>query len=335
MTSIKKNFHTVTLFATCAVLVLSGCGRQEKATESTLNYRLKWLFNISVAGDLYADTHGIFKAHGLVVTVKSGGPERDALKELEMGRAQFGVASADQVIRALDKGAPIVVVAQLFQVNPLQWLYRQNQTAITSPADLRHKTIGITYGGNDETIMRALLKKSGIRQDELELFSVRYDYAPFYQGRVDLWPVYRNAEGVVIAEKLHAQGEEAGFFNPADCAVQFVANSVVTTRRLLTEQPETVRKFVNALMRGWQEALDPANARQTIELVGGYDQETPPVILGEQLDATRKLMRPPEGRPFGWIDVAAWRETERIMLDQHLISAPVSVERSLRQIAGH
>ncbi len=100
------------------IFVFSACSEKEQPLEE-VNYRLKWLFNISVVGDLWADAHGHFERNGLNVTVKPGGPEKDAIKELEIGHAQFGVASADQVIRAVAKGSPIVVLAQLFQINPL------------------------------------------------------------------------------------------------------------------------------------------------------------------------------------------------------------------------
>ena len=126
----------------------------DNARAESLNYRLKWLFNTSVVGDLYALDQGFFDRVGLDVNVKAGGPERDAIRELELGHATFGVASADQVIRAREKGAPVVVIAQLFQVNPLQWIYRAVKPAITKLADLKNRTIGITYGGNDETIMK-------------------------------------------------------------------------------------------------------------------------------------------------------------------------------------
>ena len=112
------------------------------AAADTITYRLKWLFNTSVVGDLYADVHQFFKAEGLTVVVKEGGPERDAIRELEMGRAQFGVASADQVIRALSKGANVVVIAQFFQVNPLQWIYRPDRIKINSLSDLKGQIIG-------------------------------------------------------------------------------------------------------------------------------------------------------------------------------------------------
>jgi len=282
------------------VPLLDGCRHRSEEPAAELNYRLKWLYNINTAGDLYALEHGFFTSRGLKVAVKPGGPERDAIRELELGRAQFGVASADQVIRALAKGSPIVVIAQLFQQNPLQWIYRSAGACYASPRQLRGKTVGITYGGNDETIMHALLAKYQIAPNEVNLFSVRYDYTPFYRGEVDLWPIYRNAEGIVIAEKMAKAGE----------------------------QPVLVRKFRDALLSAWQEALAPANAARTIALVHAYDQGMPAEIIAKQLDATRQLMLPEKGR-FGEIDVAAWRQTEKIMLGQGVIDSPVMVEKAL------
>ncbi len=168
--------------------------------EEKINYRLKWLFNTSAVGDLYADTGGFFKRNGLDVSVKAGGPERDAIRELELGHADFGVASADQVIRAVSKGSPIIVIAQLFQINPLQWIYRAAKPPIKTPADLKGRVIGITYGGNDEIIMRTLLAKAGLTERDVKFYSVRYDYTPFYQDKTELWPVYRNAQGPILED---------------------------------------------------------------------------------------------------------------------------------------
>ena len=312
-------------------LGIGGCGKKEQPLEE-VNYRLKWLFNISVVGDLWADAHGNFQRNGLKVTVKPGGPEKDAIKELEIGHAQFGVASADQVIRAVSKGSPIVVVAQLFQVNPLHWIYRPDKTPLKTPQDLKGRTIGITYGGNDETIMRALLAKYEIKEEEVEFFSVRYDYTPFYQGKVDLWPLYRNAQAPIIGEKLRAAGESFDLMSPSRLGIQFVANSVVTTQKMLDERPETVKRFMKALLEAWREALDPGNKDKAIETVLTYNKETPEEIVGKQLPATRILMLPSPDVEFGKIDVAAWKQTEEIMLVQKLIENPVHIENRLKPV---
>lgn len=310
--------------------VSSGAG----ANAETLNYRLKWLFNTSVAGDLYADVHGFFEAKGLEVNVKPGGPERDAIRELELGHADFGVASADQVIRARAKGSPVVVLAQLFQINPLQWIYRASKPPVTELADLKGRTLGVTFGGNDETILRTLLAKAGLAERDVEMFSVRYDYTPFFRDRVDLWPVYRNAQGPILEKKLRAGGEDVAFFNPADFGVQFVANSVVTSAETLVESPERVEKFVRALMAGWRTALDPKNADKALETLARFDKDTEPDILRTQLDITRSLVLPDSDTVMGTIDRAAWEQTGRILLEQKLIDEPVAVGKALRPVAG-
>ncbi len=332
-----KSIKTISMTTACCMMITFtvSCGYKEKSSLDNINYRLKWLFNISSAGDIWADVHGHFKARGLTVTVKPGGPERDAIKELELGHAHFGVASADQVIRAVSKGAPIVVLAQIFQVNPLQWIYRPDKMTIKSPENLKGKIIGVTFGGNDETIMRAILAKHAIDESEVEFFSVRYDYTPFYQGNVDLWPIYRNAQAVIIGKRLLDAGEQIAFFNPHEAGITFVANSVVTTQKILNEHPETVKKFMDALLAAWKESMDPSNHVKVIETVHRFDVDTPKEIIKQQLEITRELTVPfgdfaIGGKFFGKIDLPAWKDTERIMLDQKLIPNPVKIEKYLK-----
>ncbi len=313
-----------------ALTIMLAAAWQPALAEEEAVYRLKWLFNVSVAGGLYADTHGYFSREGLSVVLKEGGPERDAIRELEMGHALFGAASADQVIRARSKGSPVVAVAQLFQVNPLQWIYRPEEVQIDRLEDLRGRAIGITYGGNDETIMRTLLAKAGISEKEVELFSVRYDYTPFFRRRVSVWPIYRNAQGVILEDRLGRAGEKTAFFNPADYGVRFVANSVVAAEKTADGSPDLVRRFVRALLKGWSAAMDPKNAAETINTLRRFDRETPMEIIAEQLAVTRRLVVPTDGAPIGRIDEAAWRQTERIMLEQGQIEEAVGVERALR-----
>lgn len=297
----------------------------EAAAAEQVTYRLKWLFNMSVAGDIYADVHRYFQNQGLAVTLKEGGPERDAIRELELGRAQFGVASADQVIRALSKGADVVVIAQLFQINPLQWMYRPDYLKIENLADLKGKTLGVTFGGNDEHILRTLLAKAGLTEDDVTLFSVRYDYTPFFQKEVNFWPVYRNSQAVFLGAKLHAAGERYAFFNPVDYGVRFVANSVVTSRQMLEKRSGTVQRFTVALLRGWRAAVDPANSDKTVRTVQKYDKDSTVATLREQLEITRSLVHPLPTVALGSIDVAAWRQTEQILLEQEQIPATVGV----------
>ena len=302
------------------------------AKESKLNYRLKWLFNVSVAGDIYADAQGYFNDVGLSVNVKEGSPEKNAINEVELKRADFGVASADQVIRALDKGAKILVIAQLFQINPMQWIYRTDQSEIKTLQDLKGRNIGITFGGNDETIMNTLLAKAGIGENDITVTGVRFDFTPFLRRKVDVWPVYRNSQGVILKDKLAKENEEVYFLNPAKFGVNFVANSVITSEAMLKNNPDIVEKFLDALLKGWETAMDPENEEITLNVVKKLDRGTNEEIRRKQLNATRVLIKPFASIKIGTIDVEDWKQTETILLKDKQIKKLVNIETRLIQI---
>jgi NitT/TauT family transport system substrate-binding protein len=324
-----STFIYVLCFFLCALTVVALPAVSAQAKEQDLRYRLKWLFNTSVAGDIYADKAGYFAAQGLQVKIKEGSPEKNVINELELGRAEFGVASADQVIRALDKGAHLVVLAQIFQTNPMQWIYRDDQPKIKTLNDLRGKTIGITFGGNDETIMRTLLTRAGIKEKEVNLSGVRFDFTPFFRRRVEVWPVYRNSQGVILQDKLAKEGEVVRFFNPATFGVHFVANSIITSEKMVKKQPQVVEKFLTALLQGWEAAINQDNEADVLAAVKELDKSTDDLIMKKQLASTRKLVQA-DAKKIGAIDVAAWQQTEAIMLQAGQIKRAVQVEKYLR-----
>jgi len=305
-----------------AIGLLISCQKKYQ-DDGQVVYRLKWLLNSGAAGSLYANANGCFHAQGLNVSIRAGGVERNSITELEMGRAQFGVATGDQIMRALEKGAPICVIAQLFQKSPMCWMYYKNRNNIQSLQDLKGKTIGITFGNEDETIMRALLKKAGIHTKEVQFYSVRYDYTPFYTGKVDLWPVYRNSNGIVIQEKLESANEEIAFFSPHENGVQFVGNSIISSQNLAIQKPELICKFRNAIIKGWTAALDEKNLSQTVDIIQSFDEATDRKLIKNQVISSRALMNPPDNRPLGTINMADWKQTEQFLLDQKIIAKPV------------
>ena len=111
-----------------------------------------------------------------------------------------------------------------------------------------------------------------------------------------------------------------------------IYNSVVTTRKMLETRPDTVKRFMAALLQGWREALDPANKEKAIKTVLQFNRETPEAIVRQQLPVTRRLMLPAADFPFGKIDTAAWKQTEDIMLGQKLIPKSVNVESLLKPV---
>jgi NitT/TauT family transport system substrate-binding protein len=214
----------------------------------------------------------------------------------------------------------------------MQWIYRSNRPIINELSDLKGRHIGVTFGGNDETIMNTLLAKAGLSPRDVRISSVRFDFTPFLKKEVDVWPVYRNSQGVILKERLAAENEQVKFFNPADYGVSFVANSIVTSGTMIKEHPETVKAFITALLSAWEFAMDPANETQVLTQIKKKDKGTKDDIRQKQLEATRPLIKPDKETKIGMIDTGAWRQTESIMIKEKQIKGPVNVTSRL---VGH
>ncbi len=304
-------------------------GKGAKSNHKPVTLRLKWLCNASAAGSLWAERAGFFRRAGMSVVIKEGGSGHDAITEIEMGRAQFGIASADQVIRAVSKGARIRVLAQIFQKNPLQWIYIRGVTPdITDPSQLAGLTVGITFGGNDEAVFTALMRRFGLQPGDVNIYGVHYDYAPFWRHEVNLWPVYKNTEGIVLRNRLLQRGEEAAFFDPERYGIDFPANSLITSEEICSSRPELAERFRQTLLQGWTAALLEENIQAVALALNSVDPDSPVTVLEEQLRATRPLVFD-RGRCSGRINVPAWMQTASTMLEQGLVEQHVDIKAVL------
>ncbi|MGC9022743.1 MAG: ABC transporter substrate-binding protein, partial [Dissulfurimicrobium sp.] len=112
--------------------------------------------------------------------------------------------------------------------------------------------------------------------------------------------------------------------------VSFVANSLITSEKLYKKRPGLVKKFTQAVIKGWQEALSKGHEQDAAKAIHEMDETTPIEINKRQLAATRSLVLPQNGKgPIGRIDKKAWQETEDIMMAQGLMHRYVNLQNLL------
>src|SRR2546421_4816118 len=127
----------------------------KKLTKVTL--QLKWVTQAQFAGYYAAKQLGYYKAAGLDVTIRSGGPDIIPETAVAGGQAQFGIDWLSSLMTSRDKGIDLVNIAQVFTRSGLT-LITWKDTGINSIAKMKGKTVANWLGGNEYEGFAALVK---------------------------------------------------------------------------------------------------------------------------------------------------------------------------------
>ncbi|MDN7120188.1 ABC transporter substrate-binding protein [Nocardioides sp. ChNu-153] len=266
-----RRFARCAAVASATALVLSACGGGSEESDAAdgdfgdVTLQLSWVKNAEFAGEFFADTNGHYADAGFGDVTMNPGP--GAIETLvASGEAEFGLSNAIATAQLVaEEDAPIKIVGTKFQKNPFTILSMADGGNIATPQDLVGKRIGVQAGGN-ETLFDALLEVNGIDPADVTKVPVEYDPSPLVDGEVDGFLAYLTNESITV----QMDGHEVTNLPFADNGLPFVGESLIANERTIEEDPEMVKAFLEAEIRGWQDALaDPDEAaRLAVEEYG-------------------------------------------------------------------
>ena len=137
----KKSLFT--FVSAAAILAVGAAHAADKVT-----LQLKWVTQAQFAGYYVAKDKGYYKDEGLDVTIKPGGPDVAPEQVLAGGGADVVVDWMPAALAAREKGAAMVNIAQPFKHSGLELTCRAD-TGIKTPADLKDRTLGVWFYGNE------------------------------------------------------------------------------------------------------------------------------------------------------------------------------------------
>src|SRR5436190_12588980 len=143
-----------------AAMTLS-LGSAQAADKVTV--QLKWVAQAQFAGYFVAKEKGFYKDAGLDVTIKPGGPGVAPPQVIAGGGADVVVDWMPSALASREKGVPLVNISQTFKKSGLMLTCRA-ETGIKKPADLKGKTLGVWYGGNEYPFL-SWMSKLGLKTD--------------------------------------------------------------------------------------------------------------------------------------------------------------------------
>jgi NitT/TauT family transport system substrate-binding protein len=219
-----------------------------------------WRAQAEHGGFYQALARGFYKARGLEVTIRQGGPQINHAQLLAAGRVDFSLSSNSFIaLNFARENIPMVAVAAIFQKDP-QVLIAHPGQGHDSLAALRGKPI---YIGADTRIGSWLFLKARFGYSDAQIRPYTFSIAPFLIDRSAVQQGYLGSEPFLIEQ----QGIRPVVHLLANAGYQSYGALIQTSLRLTREKPAAVRAFVAASAAGWRDYLhgDPAPANALIK----------------------------------------------------------------------
>jgi len=218
-----------------------------------LVFATDWLAQAEHGGFYQAVAEGIYRRHGLDVTIRMGGPQVNGLQLLAAGQIDVAMGDALQALSAVEQGVPVVAVAAAFQKNPTVIIAHPGVSRIE---DLKGRPIAIGAASNT-TFWPWLKQRYGFTDDQKRPYA--FSVQPF------LADPKLSQQGFATSEPFAI--EKAGIspvvFLLAESGYPPYSEALIVTRATLDKRRDAIRRFVAASAEGWRSYLAnpaPGNA---------------------------------------------------------------------------
>lgn len=216
--------------------------------------QLDWFPEPAHGGFYQAAEKGYYAEVGLEVEILPGGPGGRPTQKVASGQVPFSMGRSDDLMLAAAQGLPVLIVAGLMQHDP-QALLLHAEHPVETFADLDGRAV-MAYPGS---AWIPYLKRR---------FDIEFDLLPMSFGLARFIADPNLIQACFVTDepfRLREQGVAVKTLLLADSGYD-PYRVIVAHRPFADANPDIVRRFVAATLKGWQDYMqgDPSAAHQRI-----------------------------------------------------------------------
>lgn len=259
--SLAGRFSRRALVAAAGVAALARPAAPVSAQDgpTPVTVALDWYPNANHAGLFLALERGWFEADGLAVELYTPSDPTTVLQTVGAGRDTFGISYQTDVLLARAQGVPVVSVAAIAQ-QPLMGIMTLAEAELERPGDLAGKAVAYPGIPSQEAFLATMLEHDGLGMADIDLVNVGFDLLPaLVSGRAAASMGAFWTHETIVAERA---GYPVAMMRVEEFGVpSYYELVLVSGEQTLERDPETVRAFLRAAVRGYEAAAaDPEAA---------------------------------------------------------------------------
>lgn len=278
----------------------------ERPGVTQISLQLPWVHQFEFAGFYAAIEQGYYLEEGLEVSLREASAGVSVVDEVVSGRAEYGLGNAD-LLASWGRGAPIVLMANLFKHSPLVVLARQD-SGIRQPRDLIGKRLMTQPMDLNSAEISYMLHQAQVRPDQMQQVAHSYRIKELVEGEVDAMTAYITNQ----TYELQAAGVDTVIIDPANYGADFYSNNLFTSQKEVQLHPERVAAFRRASLKGWRYALE--HPSEIVDLIyRDYSQRKSMAALHYEAREVTKLISE-EVYPLGSVDLQRLHRLQEVYL---------------------
>lgn len=255
---------TVVLLA----LAISGYAAAQDASGGVI--RMDFLLNWTITGDhapyYVALQKGWYDEVGLDVNITLGQGSGFSVQSVDAGRAHMGIADAPVAVAGRAEGAGVTIVGIIFDKHPNSMFF-WSDTEITEPQDLVGKTVAVPASDGHRVMWPAFAQLIGVDPNSVSFVNIApaAKVTALSARRADV--VFELFTGKPFMEKA-IPPEQLGNLLWADYGFDLYAHSYIASDEVIANNPEMIRRFLDASYRAWEYTLQ--NPEEAIAILAEY-----------------------------------------------------------------
>lgn len=246
---------------------------------------------------------GYFKDEGLDVSIIPSQGTAQVIQAVESGTANIGFVDVPSVVIARANGSKLKMLAVNYQKAPYAIFSLSTGANVTQPKQLEGLTLGSGAGSFTPKIIQGFMTQKGLDPNKLTISNV----APPARATTLLSGQVPAIEFFVMAKP----GLEAGAksvnaelrtFLLAGHGLELYANGIAATDDYIAKNPDVLKRFVRAALKGWKFAMDNPEKAAADQIK--YVSTLKPDVIVAELKVVSDLAITPDTKKngLGWFD---------------------------------
>jgi ABC-type nitrate/sulfonate/bicarbonate transport system substrate-binding protein len=320
--TMRKPLAFCMLAVLAALFLVGGCAPAAPKPLDKVVLMLDWVPNTNHTGIYVALDKGWYREKGIELEIIQ--PSKTGVEQVVgAGQAHFGISFSEWLTSARAQGVPIVSIAAIIQHNTSGFA-SPAEKGLKRPKDLE----GHRYGGGGLDIERAMLKAlmacDGGDVEKLEFVNTGYaDFFVVTQRDADFTWIYYAWTGIE-AELRGVPINVIWLRDYAQCVPDYYTPIIITSEQLIQQNPDLVRRFMEATARGYEFAI--ANPSEAAEILIKYADANPELIRRSQEWLSKHYVE--DAPQWGYQDPAVWERFTSWMAENNLIAQPIDASKA-------